>query len=121
MDLWAVCHALNSRNRPKKNKDMRVISDTYFVVVPQKGTFIINKKYLNGFYCRAFIRSVTERKKIKGLRVDDKGNVGCAKVFDGDKLLMSLMNIQNALDKGVCVWGKQYPEITDFSCFLIGK
>ena len=121
MDLWAVCHALNSRNRPKKNKDMRVISDTYFVVVPQKGTFIINKKYLNGFYCRAFIRSVTERKKIRGLRVDDKENVGCAKVFNGDKLLMSLMNIQNALDNGVCVWGKQYPEITNFSCFLTGK
>lgn len=23
MDLWAVCHVLNSRNRPKKNKDMK--------------------------------------------------------------------------------------------------
>ena len=67
MDLWSVCHALNSRNRPKKNKDMRVISDTYFVVVPQKGTFTINKKYLNGFYCRAFIRSVTEKKKKSGV------------------------------------------------------
>lgn len=121
MDLWAVCHALNSRNRPKKNKDMRVISDTYFIVVPQKGTFTINKKHLCGCYCRAFIRSVTEKKKIRGLRVDDKENVGCAKVFKGDKLLMSLLNIQNALDKGVCVWGEQYPEITDFSCFLMEK
>lgn len=43
MDLWAVCHALNSRNRPK-NKDMRVISDTYFVVVPQKRNFYNKQK-----------------------------------------------------------------------------
>lgn len=23
MDLWSVCHALNSRNRPKKTKNMK--------------------------------------------------------------------------------------------------
>lgn len=73
------------------------------------------------FTVALLLGALQKRKKIRGLRVDDKGNVGCAKVFNGDKLLMSLMNIQNALDNGVCVWGKQYPEITDFSCFLIGK